>query len=423
MLLLPSSGIRLCLQTCLVACLVLPSQAVILLTGDNSANQTAPDAARADIFNAVARVCTDTGGGAFGSAVHLRGKYLLTANHVNVNTGTHVTFDGGVTLYERDTAFAPVQIAPNVDLKLIKLVEDPGLNEVKLFDGATGDIPYDIGPPPELVYTTATIVGSGVGRDANDLDGNTVWNWGSGGTIAKRWGINRIEGNETINYQAGSYDALETTLEVGSGDNEAAVVIYDSGCGLFVEHEGEWKLAGIAATLTTISGSNTSTFDAASSDSNYYVRIKSYTADIEAAIPDPTTYAGWKVDHSLYGADANDDADTDGDGIPQLIEFALGGDPRRAGMDILPTRQVTEDGGSDYLELVVTRPVGLQGLSYIPQTDTTLTTWPADSTGIVNASPTPTDNGDGTETLVYRRAAAVSAHDKAFIRLRVQASP
>jgi len=407
------------LQLCLLALLSLPASAVILLTGDNTANRTAPDPARTDIFNAVAKVCNASGGGAYGSAVHLRGKYMLTARHVNVEGAGHVTFDGS-TIHARDAAFVPV-VFGTADLKLFKLVQDPGLPEVKLFSAANGDIPYTTGPPPVTHYTTATIVGAGVGRSPADDGLDTVWVWGDGSTMAKRWGENRIESevnpleylHNGINY---SFSALETTLETNAGDNEAAVTVYDSGCGLFVEEAGEWKLAGIAVTVSTNGSSN---FNNTTGDGNQFVRITTYAAAIEAAIPDPTTYAGWKIDHSLYGGDAADDADTDGDGIPQLMEYALGANPKQPDRNKLPLHQFTEEGGGNYLELVVTRPIGLQGLSYVPQTATDLATWPVDSTGIVNASPTPTNNNDGTETLVYRRAAAVASNQRAFIRLKV----
>lgn len=407
------------LQAILWPFLMLPVQGMILVTGDNAANQSAPDSARTDIFNAVAQVVTDTGTGGYGSAVHVRGKYLLTAHHVNVTNGSHVTFDGGNTLWQRDTAFTPRQIG-TADLKLIKLIEDPGLPDKQLFTAAEGDVPYTAGVPPQTVYTTATIVGVGIGRSSSDSDGNLIWNWGANSTMAKRWGLNRIEGSiNPLEYDSYSYEALYTTLEAGSGDNEAAVTRYDSGCGLFVEHNGVWKIAGIATAVQT---NGSSTFDDLAGDANYFVRIKTYAADIEAAIPDLDTYSGWKVDHSLYDADANDSADTDGDGIPQLLEYALGGDPKQMDLSILPTQQVVDDGGTEYLELVVTRPIGLQGINYVPQTDTTLTSWPTDSTGIADPNPAPTDNGDGTETLIYRRAQALSDAARAFMRLKVESN-
>ena len=107
----------------------------------------------------------------------------------------------------------------------------------------------------------------------------------------------------------------------------------------------------------------------------------------------------------------------------QLLEFAFGGDPNVNDLSILPTHELVEDGGSSYLELTVTRPIGLQGIIYTPQTTSNMTSWPADSTGIVDVSPTPQDNSDGTETLVYRRIKAVSNVNQAFIRVDISETP
>ncbi|MGB0409699.1 MAG: hypothetical protein ACPGIC_06850 [Opitutales bacterium] len=387
-------------------------QAVILYSGDNSANQTAPDTARTDVFHAVARVCDNGGGNTRGSAVHIRGKYLLTANHVSLRS--HVTFDG-VTYWARDTSFTPITFA-SIDMKLFKLVDDPGLPGVQLYTG-TQETPYR--SRGSWQYTTATLVGWGRGRDPADASGPT-WDWGNGTTHAKRWGENRIEASLSLSYPLGNlsynYTALRTQLDDNAGNDEAASALYDSGSGIFVEDQGIWKLAGLTTAVQT---SGSSTF-ASPGDQNYFVRITSYAADIEAAIPDTTTYAGWKLDHSLSGAP--DDSDDDADGIELLLEFALGGDPTENDLSILPVQAFTEDSGSTYLELSLTRPDDLQGIIYTPQTTTDLSAWPTDSTGIADPSPTAVDNGDGTETLSYRRAQAVSGADKAFIRVDVSES-
>ena len=139
--------------------------------------------------------------------------------------------------------------------------------------------------------------------------------------------------------------------------------------------------------------------------------------------PDQSQYEGWKIFHGLSGYDALDDADTDFDGIGQLIEFAIGGDPNGNNLGILPSLSLVEDGGSTYLELTLERPVGLQGISYMPKTTTSLTSWPNDSNGIVNPSPQPIDSGNGMEKLVYRRSQSVSNMDQAFIRVEVGVSP
>ena len=174
-------------------------------------------------------------------------------------------------------------------------------------------------------------------------------------------------------------------------------------------------MAGLA---TLVSTDGLATFST-SGDVNYFVRIENYASAIEAAIPDTETYSGWQTDHSLYGADANNTADTDNDGIGQLHEFAFGGDPNENDLSILPTHELVEDGGSIYLEITLTRPKDLQGITYTPQTTTDLSNWPSDSTGIVDDTPTAVDNGDGTETLTYRRSQAVAGADHAFIRIDV----
>ncbi|MFT5837299.1 MAG: hypothetical protein ACI9ZV_000803 [Candidatus Azotimanducaceae bacterium] len=385
-------------------------QAVILYSGDNSLNQTAPDAERLDIFNSVARVSNSDGSGSFGSATHIRGKYLLTANHVA--NRSHVTFDG-VSYHARDTSFTPRRIGA-ADLKLIKLVEDPLLPEVNLNTSSTD------------ILSTATLVGWGVGRDPNAADsglGQTnIWKWSNSSTFAKRWGTNRIESvipANTFPFNF-SYEAISTTLDtnITGGSNEAAAAIYDSGSGLFIEVDGTWVLAGIT-TAVTLRNPSASTFAFSNGDQNFFVRINALASAIEAEIPDLTTLSEWKIDHSLYGADADNNADTDLDGISQLLEFALGGDPNVSDISIQPTHTLTEDGGNTYVELTITRPKNLQGITYTPLTATDLSSWPSDSTGIVDDTPTPSDNGNGTETLIYRRGQAVAGTGQAFIRIEV----
>ena len=75
-----------------------------------------------------------------------------------------------------------------------------------------------------------------------------------------------------------------------------------------------------------------------------------------------------------------------------------------------------------YLKISITRPIGIQGIDYTPQTTSDLDAWPSDSTGIVDANPTPIDNGNGTETLTYCRAQPVSATSRAFIRIAIAES-
>ena len=401
--------------------LLMPAaQAVILYDGDDSGNLITPSSGAP--FDSVARVCNNGGGNTEGSAVHIRGKYMLTANHVQLRT--HITFDG-ITYLERDTSFIPIRIG-TTDMKLIKLVQSPGLPATELFSDNSGD-----------TSVTTTLIGWGVGRDTGVNDsgaGSTnIWQWGNTGTLKKRWGTNTIAASGSGEVTTGTnYDYLITYLDRNAGINEAAATLYDSGSGLYLEQNGSWKLVGLTTAITSINGPTeqeptnpyNSTFGIFNSrDRNFFVRISSYSYAIEAAIPDTGTYAGWKTDHSLYGADADNTADTDNDGISQLHEFAFGGDPNVNSISILPTHRLVEDNGSTYLEITLTRPKNLQGVTYMPQTTADLSNWPSDSTGIADNDPTPIDNGDGTETLAYRRSQAVTEMNQAYMRVEISETP
>ena len=386
--------------------------AVILYSGDNSANQSAPDAARTAIYNAVARVTNATGTSSNGTAVHIRGKYILTADHV----GGIAYFLLNGSIYQRDPSFTPVSFG-SVDMKLIKLIKDPGLPEIELYTG-TRDIRYWQGG---WQYATGTLIGWGRGRDPSDPSGPT-WNWGDDSTIAKRWGTNRIEDTESLNYSLGgtnyTYQGLQTKLGSNNGANEAAMSYYDSGSGLFIEDSGTWKLAGLA---TLVQAGGSSIFSFATNNSinykNYFVRIRSYASQIEAAIPDLSVYSEWQIDHSLYNSDAEDTADTDYDGVTQLLEFALGGDPNQAEQNLLPVEQITEISGNRYLEITFNRPQNISGITYSARTTPDLNSWPNNSNGV--NPPIVSANGDGTESVTFRRTLALEDADEAYMRVDV----
>ena len=295
------------------------AQAIILYSGDNSANLTAPDTARTDIFNSVAKITNADGTGIVGSAVHIKDKYLLTAEHVLYKDATprrtHVSFDG-TTYWAIDLNFLPRQI-DTADLVLFKLIEDPNLTETTLYSSSN-----------EL-NNTGTLIGWGYGRDANQADQTSTtrtWTWGTGSTIDKRWGTNQVAVTGNANISGKVYDYLQTRLNSNQGNNEASFAYYDSGSGLYISNSGTWQLAGITTAVTTFGSSTFANFTG-TQDSNYFVRVSQYRLTILNNIPDTSTYSGWAIDNSLYGTDAETTADPDGDGLDNQTEFNLGSDP------------------------------------------------------------------------------------------------
>lgn len=253
--------------------LTLPAQAIILYGADNSANLTNPGTGLP--FDSVAMVSDASGNNTTGSAIYLGNGYMLTANHVT--PGSHVTFDG-VTFYQWDTSFSPVQIG-TVDAKIFKLTSNPTVAAVQLYGGN------------QELTVPAAIVGWGLGRNPAVAINTASVAWGDTSTGDKRWGTNQVA--DFVNLVGGgySYTGLRTVLGTGSA-NEAGATLNDSGSGLFQNIGGVWYLTGL--TTGVEDGTfGTSTFGndsvATGGTENFFVRISTYNGVITGLIPEPHT--------------------------------------------------------------------------------------------------------------------------------------
>lgn len=259
------------------------SAAVILYGKDNDANQTGPG--DGSPWDFVARMTNSTGlAVTTGSAVYLGHRYMLTANHVDPDEArTHVTFDGNELFAIEPGSYQ--QVAPNVDLKVFRLSDDPGLGEMMLYE--------DFIASDDLSRGTVQ-VGWGVGRDPTVVPGTNTVPWGTSATVAKRWGTNAtLAASTVVTYTASgesyTYEALQTQLQTNGGADEAAMTLYDSGGALFQLIGGDWHLSGIA---TSVEGAGNSVFgNVVTGDLNYFARISSYSDEINAIIPEPSAWA------------------------------------------------------------------------------------------------------------------------------------
>ena len=244
------------------------AMAIILYGAGNSTNLTDPG--NGAPWANVGRF-SNAGGTSFtASGIYVGNRYVLTADHVGVTT--HFTFDG-LTLYEVDGTFAPTNVAPGVDLKMLRLAAAPALPRLSLYEGANE------------INQAATVIGCGVGRDTNTPPDTLSVPWGGTRTAAKRWGANTPKGTEILTGGGYSYTSLVTVLGASQGADEAATTLYDSGSALFQNIDGVWHLTGVATDVTTL---NSSTFgeDSLTSptrgDLNSFARISSYSAEIAA---------------------------------------------------------------------------------------------------------------------------------------------
>ena len=134
------------------------------------------------------------------------------------------------------------------------------------------------------------------------------------------------------------------------------------------------------------------------------------------------TYAGWSSSHFTAAQLANaaisgPNADPDGDGISNLMEYALGLDPLNG--NVLPGAVSLAYNGSNgpFLTLTYRRNASTSGVTFYGDTTATLPNW---SLGSAVQVGTATNNGDGTETVVLQDTVPITkSAPQRFIRLRV----
>lgn len=126
-------------------------------------------------------------------------------------------------------------------------------------------------------------------------------------------------------------------------------------------------------------------------------------------------FGAWRTSHfpDASGDDAisGPAADPDGDGVANLVEYLLAGDPNVASSSIRPTVDTIEDGGQIYLQMVFARDAEAGGVQATVERSDDLITWTAIS-GPEQAVP---DNNLVRET--WRDTQPVGAVSRSFLRL------
>ncbi len=134
-----------------------------------------------------------------------------------------------------------------------------------------------------------------------------------------------------------------------------------------------------------------------------------------------TPYASWQGSHFTAAelgnpAISGDNADPDGDGVVNLLEYALGLDPRTPGRAGLPMVSRTTVGSSSYLTLTYTKVKADTDLTYVVEVSGDLQTWNSGSAYTTDVSTV--DQGT-TQQVTTRDRTPVTAGARRFMRLRV----
>jgi hypothetical protein len=116
---------------------------------------------------------------------------------------------------------------------------------------------------------------------------------------------------------------------------------------------------------------------------------------------------------------SGDLADPDGDGIPNLEEYAFGLNPTIPNSSAgLPVPGMQTVGGTNYLTISFKQILYNTDISYTVQVSGDLVNW-FSGTGYTTPVDPPVDNGDGSETMTVRDNVPVNAATARFIRVDI----
>jgi hypothetical protein len=147
-----------------------------------------------------------------------------------------------------------------------------------------------------------------------------------------------------------------------------------------------WNDAAVSLTSLTIAGQSfpPGTYTYANIGTLYQSYLANNSGSITVAAPS-AKYAEWAADHQVAGLKTDDD---DGDGLPNVVEYALGGDPRNSADRGHGISFSIDSGGMNYT--YAKRSALDAGVNYTVQVANTLTSSGWTNSGIVIAV-TPLD--------------------------------
>ncbi len=276
------------------------------------------------------------------------------------------------------------------------------------------------------------------------------------GTLSYQWyfGGAAISGATSPNYiissattaNAGSYYVIVTNTvgtSTGSTTSSTATLTVNAAPTITTQPASQTVVLGNSATFTVaaagsgtlsyqwykgsvgsgtaISGATSASYTIAtttsSSAGSYYVTVTNSvgtTNSTAATLTLQEPFAAFLANYSLTGTDPG--TDSDGDGISNLVEFILGGNPTVPDVSILPTVSYTASSGTTYLVYSFYTVVNLGSVTFSVEYSTDLSTW----TTAVNGS-----NGVTVTTTAYNAsynyttvAIPTTSGTSAFVRLR-----
>jgi hypothetical protein len=214
------------------------------------------------------------------------------------------------------------------------------------------------------------------------------------------------------NWQSGS-DGVSSNSPSVTADTEYEIeVTINEADGL-----AEARVNGVLIVTRSINFENTGRYMTFGEPTRYggYIdnlKISVIPSDAEEAVE--PGFAQWAADNSLTGDDALTSADPDEDGMDNLLEYALGGNPQvNDAAALQPALMAMSDGGTNWFYYIQSRRTDDEALSYTVTLDDDLVAAPA---GVTNAPIGQSAEVDGFTTFTNRTD--LDKHE--FFMLKVQ---
>ena len=179
-----------------------------------------------------------------------------------------------------------------------------------------------------------------------------------------------------------------------------------------------WSLVSGPGTATFANPKSAATSVTCSAAGSYVLRLTATDGsaavfqDMTVAVTSSQTpFDIWSGQHGLSGGNAQDLADPDGDGVPNLVEYALGGHPGSAGSAPRPHVSLPEP-SAPRLRMEIPR---------VADPSLTYEIWASDDIVSWGASPVWSSTGSANAggTAVYNDSADPALQKKRFLRLRI----
>lgn len=135
-------------------------------------------------------------------------------------------------------------------------------------------------------------------------------------------------------------------------------------------------------------------------------------------------YDAWRAAHFTDAEFTNDlvsgpAADPDGDGIANLLEYSLGLDPKKNDASGLPTPQIVNVSGQNYLSLSVVKPQSNTDVTYGAEVSDGLVNWTGSSSAVQTTTQSNTPAGYDTVTFRDLTPLGSDPANRRFLRLRL----